>query len=120
MDGKTRYLDGLDRSRPFTISDFTNKRNNSMDRGTFIYYLRAYFLNNGINRAGVDKLGNILNAFPIEKDKIDNNTASQWKAYIIAETDYNYLVWIPQDENMHMPETYRPKDPDGFAVFMSK
>lgn len=120
MDGKTRYLDGLDRSRPFTISYFTNKRNNGMDRGSFIYYLRAYFLNKGINRAGVDKLGNILNALSIERDKIDDSIAKQWKAYIIAETGHNYLVWVPQDENMHMPEAYRPGDPDGFTVFMSK
>ena len=118
MDGKTRYLDGLDRSRPITIYDFTNKRNGAMDRGTFIYYLRAQFLNKGINRAGVDKLGNILNALPT--DKIDNSRAEQWKAYIIAETERNYLVWIPQDENMQMPEPYRPKDTDGFTVFISK
>lgn len=68
----------------------------------------------------MDKLGNILNAMPITEDKIDNSIAEQWKAYIIAEIDHNYLVWVPQDENMHMPEAYRPKDPDGFAVFMSK
>ncbi len=120
MDGETKYLDGLSRKNSYTISKLSDKLNTAMNKSSYHYFCWDEMKGLGLNRAQIDKIGNILNNLPLPINEINDKIAEQWKAYIIVGTSNNYLVWIPQDENMHMPEEYRPKDPDGFAVFVFK
>lgn len=123
-DGKINVVsnspESFDRSRPYTVTSFSKQYNNSMFKSDFPYWYEKDLTAKKYNPADLARLENIVQELPLPEKEIDDSKAKQWIGYIVLETPNNYLIWIPQNENMHMEEKYRPKKLDGFAIFVFK